>query len=94
MYFQLEAVLYRGILLTGHCCSNNLLAQTLQCVASLPSDLHHGTVIREKVRDNAYLEATHMAVKYNKKIGVNGACSVRGIPRIYGVYPVNLFSIY
>ena len=25
---------------------------------------------------------------------VNGASSVRGIPRIYGVYPVNLFSIY
>ena len=25
---------------------------------------------------------------------LNGASSVRGIPRIYGVYPVNLFSIY
>ena len=26
--------------------------------------------IREKVRDNAYLAATHMAVKFNKKKGV------------------------
>ena len=25
---------------------------------------------------------------------INGASSVRGIPRIYRVYPVNLFSIY
>ena len=25
---------------------------------------------------------------------LNGASSVRGISRIYGVYPVNLFSIY
>ena len=25
---------------------------------------------------------------------LNGASSVRGIPRIYVVYPVNLFSIY
>ena len=28
------------------------------------------TAIREKVRDNTYLAATHMAVKYNKKKGV------------------------
>ena len=28
------------------------------------------TAIREKVRDNIYLAATHMAVKYNKKKGV------------------------
>ena len=29
------------------------------------------TAIREKVRDNKHLAATHMAVKYNKKKGVN-----------------------
>ena len=28
------------------------------------------TAIREKVCDNIYLAATHMAVKYNKKKGV------------------------
>ena len=35
---------------------------------NIQSTIH--TAIREKVRDNAYLATTHMAVKYNKKKGV------------------------
>ena len=34
------------------------------------------TAIREKVRDNTYLSATYMAVKYNKNKGVKAHAGV------------------
>ena len=49
--------------------------------------------------DNGYQALFFVPANFNIKIGpgdeanINGASSVRGIPRIYGVYPVNFETV-